>query len=178
MIFTINERAKQLEKRRLQAGRYFSNGKSQSWVADHFSVSPAAACKWHARWQADKQEGLKSLGRCGAPAKLTRKKIKKVDQALLKGPEKNGFPSPLWTLDRVAQVIRKEAHAIYHPGHVWKLLRFLGWTNQRPVRRARERNETAIRAWRKHVWPMLKKRGSGGIPPLVSTMKQDSPIVP
>jgi transposase len=178
MIFTINKRAKKLEQRRLSAGRYFERGKSQAWVADHFKVTPAAVCKWYARWQEDKQDGLKSIGRCGAPAKLTKETLRKVDTALLRGPEKNGFSSPLWTLERATQVIRKETRVAYHPGHVWKVLHFLGWTNQRPVRRARERNEAAIRVWKKDVWPALQKKGSAAKQPLVSMMKPAFPIVP
>lgn len=165
-----------LERRRLKAGEYFNNGKSDAWVAKHFNVSPVATWKWRKAWENDKKQGLKSKGRCGAKKKLTKEKLKKIDHLLLKGPESSGFSSPLWTLDRVAEVIRKKIHVTYHPGHVWKILRSTGWTNQRPVCRARERNEAGIRHWYKEVWPALKKGGSNPKQPLVSSMKQDSPI--
>jgi transposase len=178
MYFTISTQAKKLERRRLQAGEHFNNGKSEASVARHFKVSPVAAWKWRQAWAKDKKQGLKSKGRCGAKKKLTKKKLQKIDHLLLKGPERNGFSSPLWTLDRVAEVIRKETKITYHPGHVWKILRSTGWTNQKPVRRARERNETAVRRWYKEVWPALKKGGSNPKQPLVSMMKRDFPIVP
>lgn len=178
MYFTISVRAKKLERRRLKAGTYFNNGKSEAWVAKHFKVSPVAAWKWHKEWKKDKKKGLKSKGRCGATKKLTKEKLQKIDKLLLKGAEHNGFSSPLWTLDRVAEVIRKEAKVTYHPGHVWKILRAAGWTNQRPVRRARERNEAGIERWYKEVWPTLQKKGYDQKQPWVSLMKQDSLIAP
>lgn len=177
MYFTISKRAKKLEHRRLKAGEHFNNGRSDVWVARHFKVSPVATWKWRQAWAKDKKNGLMSKGRCGARKKITKEKLKKIDSLLLKGAEKNGFSSPLWTLDRVAEVIRKEVHVTYHPGHVWKILRSAGWTNQRPVRRARERNEAGIRCWYKEVWPALKKGGFGPKQPLVSMTKQDSPTV-
>jgi len=140
-------------------------------------VSPVAAWKWHHAWEKDAKNGLKSKGRCGAKKKLTKEKFQAIDRALLQGPEKHGFSSPLWTLERVSRVIKKETHVSYHPGHVWKILRSLSWTNQKPVRRARERNEAAIRRWHKKVWPTLKKRGLHQKQPLVFLTKQDSPTV-
>ena len=177
MFFTISDRARKLERRRLQAGSFFSKGKSEAWVARRFRVSAVAAWKWHHAWKKDRHHGLISKGRCGAKKRLTKEKLRTIDHALLKGPEKNGFPSPLWTLERVSRVIQKEVHVSYHPGHTWKILRSLGWTNQKPVRRARERNESAIRRWHKDVWPTLKKGGVHQKQPLVSSTKQDSLIV-
>ncbi|MFB3127903.1 MAG: winged helix-turn-helix domain-containing protein, partial [Candidatus Acidiferrales bacterium] len=46
----------------------------------------------------------------------------------------------------------------YHAGHVWKILRGLNWSPQRPVGKARERNEEAIRAWKHKTWPGIKKK--------------------
>ena len=175
MYFTISTRAKELERRRQRAGTHFTSGKSEAWVARHFKVSAVAAWKWHGAWKKDKKDGLKSKGRCGAKKKLTKEKLKTIDRLLQKGAEQSGFPSPLWTLARVAELIRKEARVTYHPGHVWKILRSAGWTSQKPVRRARERNEAAIRTWYKEVWPTLQKGGSAQKQPLVSLMKQDSP---
>jgi aminopeptidase N len=46
----------------------------------------------------------------------------------------------------------------YHASHVWKVLGQLGWSCQRPERKARERNEEAIRRWVRYRWPRIKKR--------------------
>lgn len=118
-----------------------------------------AVWKWRQAWNTKKQEGLKSKGPCGVKGKLDREALRKVDRALLQGPEQNGFSTPLWTLDRVAEVIETVTGVSYYRGHVWKILRFLGWSSQKPVRRSRERNEKAIREWKKAIWPSLQKRG-------------------
>jgi len=87
-----------------------------------------------------------------------RQQLKKL---LLAGPEQLGYETPLWTCPRVAHLIEQQFGVRYHEGHVWKLLVHLGWSPQRPVGRARERNEEQIRHWKKKVWPVLKKKHSG-----------------
>ncbi len=77
---------------------------------------------------------------------------------LLQGPEAHGFPTPLWTCPRVARLIAEEFGVDYHEGHVWKILRGLGWSPQRPLGQARERNEKALRTWQRKTWPALEKK--------------------
>ncbi len=72
---------------------------------------------------------------------------------LLKGARANGYGTELWTLQRVAEVIAKVTSVHYHPGHVWKILRGLGWTRQKPARRAAERDQEAIETWVRERWP-------------------------
>ena len=72
-------------------------------------------------------------------------------------PGAHGYATELWTLARVAEVIERITGVRYHPGHVWRLLRELGWSVQRPARRAAERDEEAIARWIKQDWPRVKK---------------------
>ncbi len=77
---------------------------------------------------------------------------------MAKGAEANGYPNDLWTLPRVAEVIARVTGVSYHPARVWHILREqLGWTWQRPARRATERNDEAVAHWVKQRWPQLKK---------------------
>ena len=85
--------------------------------------------------------------------------LEQLEVILRAGAEQSGFPNGLWTLERIGQVIRDQFGVDYHAGHVWWILRKkLGWSCQRPVRRARERNEFAIRDWKENIWPVLKKK--------------------
>jgi transposase len=55
----------------------------------------------------------------------------------------------------MATVIEQTTGVRYHPGHVWKLLRRMGWRLQRPARRAVERDEQAIARWVAEDWPWI-----------------------
>ena len=100
--------------------------------------------------------------RCTAAGRAVRRpglsdaKLATVEQALLEGATANGFTGELWTLDRVATVIKRLTGVQHHPAHVWALLRHrLGWTVQRPRRRAAERDQAAIDRWVKERWPQI-----------------------
>ena len=107
---------------------------------------------------ADRQ-ALRKVGRAGRPARIQAAELERLETILRAGPEQSGFPNGLWTLERIGQIIREQFGVAYHPGHVWWILRNkLGWSCQRPVGRARERNEFAIRDWKENIWPVLKKK--------------------
>jgi transposase len=90
--------------------------------------------------------------------RLTDTQLRQLDGGLRRGPRAHGFATDLWTLDRVATVIEAETGVSYHPGHVWKLLRDkLGWSRQRPARRAVERDDEAIARWVAEEWPRIKR---------------------
>lgn len=161
MHHTLSARARRLEQRRRQAARYFQKGYSQAWVARHFKVSRPTAHDWYWRWDKNGLIGLASRGPAGAPRKISRDQLRSVERLLLAGAEAAGYETDLWTLGRVRDVIRKKTKVDYHLGHVWKILNALGWSNQKPVRRARERDERAIAHWQKVAWPAIQKRGSG-----------------
>jgi transposase len=88
---------------------------------------------------------------------LSDKQKERLVRILLKGPCAAGFETDLWTCSRVAKVIQNTFGVRYHPDHVWKILKSLGWSCQKPERRARERDEEAIAGWRREIWPELKK---------------------
>jgi transposase len=83
--------------------------------------------------------------------------LRQVERALREGARAHGFNTDLWTLPRVAQVIERVTGVRYHAGHVWRVMQAMGWTLQRPARRAKERNEEAIRQWVAERWPAVKK---------------------
>jgi transposase len=92
---------------------------------------------------------------------LSQKQRHQLKKLLLAGPERLGYETPLWTCPRVAHLIEQQFGVRYHEGHVWKLLVRLGWSPQRPVGRARERDQAQIQHWKKRGWPALKKKPFG-----------------
>lgn len=146
-----------LEKRRLKAAALFRQGQTQAEVARQLRVSPEAARLWHNAWKSGGKRALKSKGKAGKQARLTDADKRKIERILLKGPGAYSFSTPVWTLQRIRQVIRKETGVKYHPAHVWKVLTSMGWSRQKPEQRSRERDEAAIRKWVEETWPGIKK---------------------
>lgn len=148
-----------LEKRRLEAIDLWQNSDlNQSEVARRLHVCRQTVNRWVDQFQTGGKSCLKKAGRAGRKPELTEEDHERLQGLLLQGPEKLGYETPLWTCARVAHLIDQEFGVEYHPGHVWKVLDGLGWSCQRPVGRARERNEEEIRRWRKVRWPQIKKK--------------------
>ena len=148
-----------LEKRRLKAISLLEKSDlNQSEVARRLKVCRQTVSRWVDQFQAGGQEALKKAARAGRKPELTEADGQRLQQWLWQGPEKLGYETPLWTCAGVAHLIQKEFGVEYHPGHVWKILDDLGWSCQRPVGRARERNEEEIRRWRRVRWPNNKKK--------------------
>jgi transposase len=118
---------------------------------------------WHARFKAGGSEALHSRGPTGPAPKIADAQLAHVEQALLEGAGANGFVGELWTLDRIGLVIERLTGVRHQPAHVWVLLHHrLGWTVQRPKRRAAERDQDAIDRWVKERWPAIKQTASVG----------------
>ena len=145
-----------LQARRLRAAEQFAAGVHQAEVARQLEVSAQAVSGWHARWQTGGTDALRSRGPSGPAPRLSDAQLAQVEQALLEGATANGFVGELWTLDRIGLVIERLTGVRHHPAHVWALLRHrLGWTVQRPRRRAAERDQAAIDRWVKERWPRI-----------------------
>jgi transposase len=155
----------EMEKRRLQAGKLFAKEISAPEVARRLGVARQAAYRWKQAWEKGGKTALASKGPAGPKPKLTAKQTQMVTAALLAGPLAQGYKTNLWTLPRVALLIKDLTGVSYHPGHVWRLLGASGFSCQRPERRAVERDEQAIRKWQRVEWPALKKkRGNNAVP--------------
>ena len=136
----------------------FARGKRQVDVVTELGVSAQTASRWHQAFAERGRDGLAGAGRAGRRRKLTGEQLAAVEAALLAGPRANGLATEMWTLARVAQVIERVTGVRYSQAQTWVVLRErLGWTRQRPARRAVERSEEAIAAWVKKDWPRIKK---------------------
>jgi len=84
--------------------------------------------------------------------------VRRLARLLLQGPQRHGYANALWTLPRIAALIRRHFGVKYDPSGVWHVLHRMGWSCQKPERRAREHDEDAVAAWRTEEWPRIKKR--------------------
>jgi transposase len=162
-----------LEQRRLRAARLFAKGVRPAEVARELGVSRQSATAWHQAWKEEGVRGLRQAERTGRPPLLTDQELKDVQRALLKGPAAYGWKTELWTLERVAVVIAITTGIRYHVGHVWRILRQLGWSWQKPARRAIERDEDEIAHWVCEEWPEIKNSLAGSRPGSSSRTKAE-----
>ena len=150
------QQRQRLQARRLRAAELFATGVRQAEVARQLGVSRQSVHLWYQRWRVAGLDALRSLGPTGPAPRLSDSQHRQVEQALLKGAGANGFAGELWTLDRIATLIERLTGVRHHPAWVWALLRHrLGWSVQRPVRRAAERDQAAIDRWVKERWPRI-----------------------
>lgn len=162
-----------MEKRRKQAGKLFAKGYTAPDVARRFGIARQVAYRWMNAWKQGGIVALASRGSAGPKSRLTQEQTNQVTEALLAGPVAQGYKTNLWTLPRVAALIKDLTGVDYHPGHVWRLLGASGFSCQRPERRAVERDEKAIRQWKRTTWPALKKRPASRGALLSLSMKAD-----
>ena len=145
------------EARRLQAWHLKQQGWPQRQIAEALGVSAGAVSQWMARARDVGPEALRRRPPPGAPRRLSPEQLARWPELLHRGPPAYSFRGDLWTRSRVAAIIRLEFGVSYHPRHVGRLLDAIRWSPQKPVRRARQRNEAAIAQWRDDTWPAIKK---------------------
>jgi transposase len=148
------------EYRRFQAYELRQQGWRNSQIAKALSVSKGAVSQWFKRVDeaAGNKEVLRHHPAPGVPRKLRVDQMVELPILLAKGATSFGFVGDIWTGTRVARLIKMQYGISYHPKHVCRLLKFLGWTPQKPVEKASQRDEAAIEKWQAERWPDLKKK--------------------
>jgi transposase len=150
---------KAMEQRRFRALRLLEKGFPQAEVARRTKVSRQSVLRWNRQRIEGGQDALRAAGRAGRKPRLEPDQERELVNLLVAGPEAAGFATPLWTLERVAKVIRRQFGFACHATTALRILRDrLGWSCQKPVGRALERDEAALATWKRKTWPALKKR--------------------
>jgi transposase len=156
--YRLRKNDSSFEARRFRAWELKQQGWKQSTIARALGVTPGAVSQWLKR---AREEGVESLRRrvgSGSPPRLSAAQRAQLPALLAQGAEAYGFRGALWTRARVAEVIRREFGVTYDPSHVGRILRACGWSLQKPARRAKQRDEAAIRAWKAARWPEVEKK--------------------
>jgi transposase len=153
------------EGRRFRAWELKEKGWTQQRIAEALGVTQSAVSQWLKKGERGGVAALRHRKRPGAPPRLTSSQKSELPELLSKGAESYGFLGDIWTRKRVAKVIRRHYGVSYHPSHVSRILRSLGWSLQKPKRRAKQRNEDEIREWLEEEWPEIRKKGKRRIAP-------------
>lgn len=146
-----------LEARRYQALRLLKEGRSLHEVGRLVGCAASSVLRWQEKKRRGGPKALKVRTSPGRPPKLSPRHRRSLIRQLLNGAIAHGYETDLWTTARIAKVIRARFGVTYHRDHVGRLLQSLGWSHQKPERRAVERNEDAIERWKRKDWPRVKK---------------------
>src|SRR5258706_1371899 len=134
-------------------------GWKQTQIAAALGVTSGAVSQWLTRARVEGvEEGLRAHPASGRPSKLTPEQRAQLPALLDRGAEAYGFRGQVCTCKRVVEVIRHAFGVTYDPSHVGRMLHTLGYSVQRPIERATQRDEAAIRGWWERRWPALKKK--------------------
>lgn len=141
----------------MRAWQLKQQGWAQRQIAEVLGVSEGAISQWMMRARKGGPEALWRRSPPGAPRRLTADQLAQLPRLLERGPEAYGFRGQLWTRSRIAAVIQLAFGVSYHPRHVGRLCQAMRWSPQKPARRARQHDETAIARWRTETWPAIKR---------------------
>ena len=153
------------EARRFQAWKLKQKGWKQKDIAEALGVTAGAVSQWMKRVAEDGVEALRYRPSPGARSRLSKAQQDELLTLLAQGAEAHDFRGDVWTQPRIARLIKREFEVSYHPRHLGRLLKALGWSNQKPEHRASQRDEAAIERWRTATWEEVKKKpNKKGVP--------------
>ncbi|EXU61773.1 transposase [Streptomyces sp. PRh5] len=142
----------------MRAVELFEQGRPHAQIAGMLGVSPESVRRWKRQWEQGGATALRRSPATGRPPKLDDAQVEQVRAASEQGAQAHGFEADLWTLERVGLVVERVTGVKLARASAWRLLTGrLGWSLQRPQRRAVERDESEIARWVTHEWPRIKR---------------------
>ena len=154
----LTGRRERQQRRRLEAAGLFEAGRTRAEVAAELGVSWRAAHTWYQSWKAGGSKELEAKTKPGPVPKFSDAQVEALKAELVRGSLGHGYANELWTLRRVARLILERLGLKTSPSEVWRLLRRMGWSPQKPQRKARERDEAKINQWKTERWPELRAK--------------------
>ena len=154
----VRKRLDDMVRRRVRAGRLLLSGKTPAQAAQAVGVSRQTGYVWKAVLDEGGIDALRAMPVPGRPGRLDEGQLQALGLALLKRPTEYGFGTELWTLKRVGLLIEQLYGVKFGQTQVWRILGALGFSAQKPERRAIERDEEAVQVWKTKTWPRLKKK--------------------
>lgn len=137
--------AEELQRRRIRAVQLVAQGESPDDVAHFLGCGRSSVYTW-VKLAKESIEKIHAKPHAGPKPRLDSSQLKQLEDELKKGAKHHGWRTELWTAARVAELIERQLKVTFHPEHVRKILKQrLRWTSQKPEKRARERDEEAIR---------------------------------
>ncbi len=148
----------QLARRRKRGLRLLRQGKTPQYVAAKVGTTERSVRRWQQQAQAAQPKPAQR--RPGRPARLSAEQVTQLKATLREGALAQGYVEDYWTLARIAELIWKLFAVRYKLSSVWRLLRRVGWSCQKPQRRSFGGDPEAVARWRRSPWYRIKKVAS------------------
>lgn len=146
------------EEIRIRAVQQVEAGQSPEAVIDALGFHRSCIYEWLAKYREGGIEALRTKRIPGRPPKLQGKHLRKIyDLITLKNPLQLKFDFALWTRAMVRELIRREFDVRLSEVSVGRLLRKLGLSPQKPLRRAYQQDADAVNAWKKEEYPKIQQ---------------------
>jgi transposase len=143
---------------RKRAIRRIQAGESPEVVIKALGFHRSAVYQWLKRYEEGGIEALNFKKIPGAQPKLTAVQKKKIfDIVTMKNPEQLKFPFALWTLAMVRQLIKDQFDVTLSEVSVGRILKELGLSPQKPLRRAWQQNSARVDKWLSEEYPAIQK---------------------
>jgi transposase len=146
------------EWRRLRAWDLYQQGWKQKDIAAALDVTEGAVSQWVKRGRTRGPQALYAQPRAGGQTRLTLEQRDQIPALLRRGAQAFGFLGDIWTTKRIALLIKQSFGVSYHPAHISRLMRTLGWSVQQPQEQATQPDDVAIKRWWEEKWPAIKKK--------------------
>lgn len=144
------KRMDEATKKRVRAGRLLQKGKKPAEIALDVGVARQTVYTWKAIFDEGGIDALRAVPLRGRPAQLDATQLDEVRRAVLQNPTEHGFGTELWTLKRVGVLIKRMHGIKFSQTQIWRILGSLGFSPQKPDKRAIERNEDVVRSWKRN----------------------------
>ena len=133
------------------------SGWKQKDIATALGLTPGWVSQTIKKYREQGAEALLARKPTGSPPKITPQQLAHLVEELNQGAVSHGFPGQIWTRARVNEAIGRLFGVSYDPTQVGRLLRKVGWSLQKPARKARQQNQQKVHQWREETVPDLKK---------------------
>jgi len=143
--------------RRLHAVLLNHQRHTSGQIADVLGAPRSKVSLWLGQYERYGWEALLEGHRSGRPKELSLAQLSQLDGVIDSGPIAYGFSTGVWTSPMIARVIAEEFQVHYHPGHVRKVLKRMGFSVQRPRRQLAKADPVAQDRWQRYTYPRLKK---------------------
>ena len=148
-----------MEEIRVRAVQRVQAGESPETVIKTLGFARACIYNWLARYREGGWHALRTGQRSGRPKKLNSSQIKWVYKAIRdKDPLQLKFTFALWTRSMIAELIKRQFGLKLSLTSVGRLLKQLGFSCQKPLYRAYQRDPELVKQWKEQVFPQIQKR--------------------